>query len=177
MQKINEQTASISFVGITMKNAQKMWPEIKEVCSGKFAVGKFESESDDLAILDLGLALIALGIIQTKNLYPKDQADRLERYLFNELNANQSEYASREVQDYISAFTCGHDTQSCFEKLIIILLNRWLGENIDNIMIESMPGHGKCINLIVISFIMAALVQTPHYWSMIKENYELSEKS
>jgi len=69
---LDERTASKAFVAITMKNASNMWPDIKAKRMAPYVRGKLVTETDEVASLDLGLVLIALGINQIGNLFPKE---------------------------------------------------------------------------------------------------------
>ncbi|HBY09782.1 hypothetical protein A2274_00295 [candidate division WWE3 bacterium RIFOXYA12_FULL_43_11] len=175
---LDERTASKAFVAITMKNASNMWPDIKAKRMAPYVRGKLVTETDEVASLDLGLVLIALGINQIGNLFPKEQAERLTQYTFDELAVDKTGYSTNEVVDYIAALSEGKDAKDGFDNVITILLNQWFGKNTDTIMFKPISGSGVLvIDPIIKDFIFEAIALAPTFWDTIKGDYKLYENS
>ena len=156
-KKLTEQEAASLFVLYLVKDAQEAWPTIKKSLEESFE-GKFIVEKEDMiASFDLALAAIAQDLQALKNLFPKDQAERIEKWVFKSL-ANMEdwgEYAVDEVKKYSEKFQkdiqnikAGGDPLSAIPAR---LLQRWLGKNIQNFDVEM---NGKKTGIISPVFLM-----------------------
>lgn len=78
--EMTEQEAAARFVNYLMQAALKTWPTIKSTMQ-EFYKDKFTVEDEETAAYNLGLALIAQDLQAIPNLFPSDQAKRLEAWV------------------------------------------------------------------------------------------------
>lgn len=128
-----------------------------------------------MASLDLSLAAIALDLQAVKNLFPPEQASRIEELVFMDMN---DPWAIEEVKQYDAAFqkerTNGLDPLG-FSAVVGRLLRRWLGENIKNCEAEIGGKKTGFIEAMVMSVTFQTLGELAAAWNWkgIKDNVEL----
>jgi hypothetical protein len=102
---ITEQEISAEFVLYIIEEAQKAWPTVYKGFNNIFKQS-LEVENETMAAFDLALALIAQGLQPINNLFPKEQAKRIEKWVFKGIDSEEwGEYATQEVKEYINTFT------------------------------------------------------------------------
>ena len=132
-----EQEAAARFVQYLMQAAREAWPTI-ESSMKEFYKDKFIVEEEKIAAYNLGLALIAQDLQAVPNLFPPDQAKRLEEWVYDCVDIEDwGEYAKEEVKKYGEKFQ--HDLNNHENPIYAIparLLHRWLGKGIQNFDVE-----------------------------------------
>lgn len=176
-KKITEQEASSQFVLYLVKEAQSNWPVIHQKMKDNFG-DKFIVENDHMAAFDLALAAIAQELQAVKNLYPKEQAERIEKWVLDCINTEDwGEYAVSEVTKYAEKFQ--NDVQNInnggdpLSAIPARLLHRWLGSNIQNFEMETQgqkTGFLSPVLLMTVSGVLTAFLGT---WKRIKDEYKL----
>jgi hypothetical protein len=178
-KKLTEQEAASQFVLYIMKEAQDAWPTIHKSLKDSFKE-KFVVEDEKMATFDLALAAISQDLQAVKNLFPKDQAERIEKWVLKCIDTEDfGEYAVDEVKKYgekfqkdIQNINAGGDPLSAIPAR---LLHRWLGKNIQNFDVEmngKRTGIISPILLMIISSTLAAFLGT---WKKLKDNFNLIE--
>ena len=139
-KKLTEQEAALNFVGYIMNEASSIWPTIHEDLKNSFE-GQFVLEREKMANFDLALAAIALDLQAIKNLFPNNQAERIEKWVYECFNPlDWGEYAVEEIKKYGKEFQ--EHTPNMYvgtnplSAVSARLLHRWLGENIHNFEID-----------------------------------------
>src|SRR3989338_3586454 len=133
-----------------------------------------------MAAFDLALAAIAQDLQAVKNLFPKDQAERIEKWVLKCINTEDwGEYAVDEVKKYGEKFqkdiqnvNVGGDPLSAIPAR---LLQRWLGKNIQNFDVEINGKKTGFIDPILLMMISSTLAAFPGTWEKIKDNFNLIE--
>lgn len=179
-KKLDEQEAAIHFMSTVIEEAKGRWPNIYQVL--KEAHGeKFKIDDEEMAKFDLVLAAIAQGLQAVKNLFPKDQAERIKRFVlqygFTEKDLNA--YALSEIKQYSEQFqeavqtidVGGHPEEAMPGRL----LHRWLGKNIEKFLVEINGEKTDTISpilLMEVSVILSSFLKC-FSWKQIKDNYKL----
>ena len=177
--KITEQEAASRYVLYIMTEAQDAWPAIHKSLKDSFK-GKFVVEDEKMATFDLALAAIAQDLQAVKNLFPKEQAERIEKWVLKCIDTKDwGEYAVDEVNKYGEEFQKGiQNIIADGDPLSAIparLLHRWLGKNIQNFDVEM---HGKktgIISPILLLMISSTLAAFLGSWKKLKDNFNLIE--
>lgn len=178
-KSLTEQEAAAHFVLYITKEAQNTWPTIHKNLKDTFK-DKFIIEDEKTAAFDLALAAIAQDMQAVKNIFPKDQAERIEKWIISCLDTKDwGEYAIDEVIKYGEKFQkdiqnvgAGGDPLSAIPTR---LLMRWLGNNIHNFDVEM---NGKKTGIIspfllqMVSVLFFAFLGT---WKRLKDNFEIIE--
>ncbi len=144
MQKetLTEQEAASFFILYLTKKAQEVWPTIKKSLEDTFKERFMVTEEDVVASYDLALAAIAQDLQALKNLFPVDQAERIEKWIFKCLAnlEDWGEYSVDEVKRYSNAFQKSLNNIERYGNPIntipILLLYKVLGKNIENIEVK-----------------------------------------
>lgn len=178
-KKLTEQEAASHFILNIMKEAQSAWPEIYKSLKDSFKE-KFVVEDEKMAAFDLALAAIAQDLQAVKNLFPKDQAERIEKWVFKCIDTKDyGEYAVDEVKKYEEKFqidiqniNTGGDPLSAIPAR---LLQRWLGKNIQNFDVEMNGKKTGVISPVLLMMISSTLVAFLGTWKKIKDNFNLIE--
>lgn len=173
-KRLTEPEAASFFVQNITKEVQKTWPDIYHSLI-KFE-GKFVVENENKAVFDLVLAAIAQDLQSVKNLFPKDQADRIEKWIFKCIDTEEyGEYAVNEVKKYgerfqeeIQNIEAGGDPLSAIPGR---LLQRWLGRNIHNFTVKE-TGIVSPLLLMMVQAIVNSFIGI---WKTIKDNFKLVE--
>jgi len=178
-KKLTEQEAASHFVLYIIKEAQDVWPTIYKNLKDSFKE-KFVVEDEKIAAFDLALAAIAQDLQAVKNLFPKDQAERIEKWVLKCIDTEDwGEYAVDEVKKYGEKFqkdvqniSAGGDPLSAIPAR---LLQRWLGKNIQNFDVEmsgKKTGIISPVLLMMVSSMLAAFLGT---WKRLKDNFKIIE--
>jgi hypothetical protein len=176
---LTEQEAAAVLVGSSLRNTQHAWPTVynslKEVREEKFAVADESS-----AAFDLGLAAIALDLQAVKNLFPVEQAGRIENWVltwvWNFAATNgRGGYALDEVKKYGVAFQKESRIGAEFALGAIPgrLLHRWLGGTIKNFEFEIGGKKSGFINTMLMSETTSVLIGFSGFWKAFADKYKL----
>lgn len=174
-KKITEQEAASSFALHIVKETQDEWPAIYKKLKDSFKE-KFIIEDEKRAALDLALAVIALDLQAVKNLFPKDQAERIEKWVFKSIDVTDwGEYAVTEVKKYGEEFQKdilninGGDSLNGdpLSAISAHLLRRWLGKNIQNFNVTGF------VNPLLLLIITTHLAFLSGNWKRIKHNFKI----
>jgi len=178
-KKLSEQEASSHFVLYIIKEAQDAWPTIHKNLKESFK-DKFVVEDEKMAAFDLALAAIAQDLQAVKNLFPKDQAERIEKWVLKFIDTEDwGEYAVDEVKKYgdkfqkdIQNIKAGGDPLSAIPAR---LLQRWLGKNIQNFDVEMSGKKTGIISPVLLMMVSSMLAAFPGSWKKLKDDFNLIE--
>lgn len=180
-KKLTEQEASAQFVLYIMKEVRDAWPSIHKNLKDTFKE-KFTIEDENIARFDLALAAIAQDLQAVKNLFPKDQAERMYQWVLHCIDVPEyGEYAKEEVEKYSESFQKSIDkikqgeSENPLDTISTRLLHRWLGENIRNFEIEMDGKKTGIMSPIAVMMVTSILVAFVGTWKRIKENFKLVE--
>jgi len=99
-EKLSERKAATLCVLHIIKEAHDAWPAIYK----RLKEGFGEIENGRMAPVDLGLAAIARNIIAIRNVFSKEQSDRIQKWVLEYLDAEDwgeyGKYAVEEVKKY-----------------------------------------------------------------------------
>jgi hypothetical protein len=173
-KKLSESDAAYNFMQATIADVDSRWTDVygklQEYCGPDFRV-----KDEELAKFDLTLALIALNKRAIKNLFPSEQAQRLEAWTLESLNLlRYPDYAETEIALYGQAWEkafSGEDPRDVIVAIPSRLVRKWLGERI---RIFAMPTDaGDIVRPSLLLFMTSALMQFIGYWPFIKKHYRL----
>lgn len=178
-KKLTEQEAATQFVMYIVKEAQAAWPTIYKNLKDTFKE-KFIVEDETMAAFDLALAAIAQDLQAVKNLFPKDQGERIEKWVLKCIDTEGwGEYAIDEVKKYgekfqkaIEDINAGGDPLSAIPAR---LLHRWLGKNIKNFDVEINGKKTGIIDPILLMMVSGTLAAFPGIWKRLKDNFKIVE--
>lgn len=182
-KKLTEQEAASLFVLYLTKEAQDAWPTIKKSLEDAFKERFTLTEDDMMASYDLALAVIAQDLQALKNLFSKDQAERIEKWVLKCLDTKDwGEYAIPEVKKYTDAFQkCLNNIEQYgnpINVIPILLLYKWLGKNIDNLEVKINGKKTGFFDPIIVGMVTDILIrQFSGTWKkvIITGNVELVE--
>lgn len=178
-KRLTEQEAACLFVLDILKEAQGTWPTIHIQLKETFKEG-FVLEDEEMAAFDLALAAIAQDVQAVRNLFPKDQAERIQKWILKSVDSEAwGEYAIDEIKNYGIEFTkniqnieTGGDPLSAIPTR---LLQRWLGKNIQNfevVMNGKKTGIISPLLVMMVSNILAAFLGI---WKKLKDDFKIVE--
>ena len=178
-KKLTEQEAASHFVLYITKEAQSAWPTIYKSLQDSFK-DKFVVEDEIMAAFDLALAAIAQDLQAVKNLFPKDQAERIEKWVLKCIDTEDwGEYAVSEVKKYgekfqkdIQNINAGGDPLSAIPAR---LLQRWLGKNIQNFDVEMNGKKTGIISPVLLMMIYSTLAAFLGTWKKLKDDFNFIE--
>ncbi len=143
---LTEQQAASSFVRCMLEESARAWPSTYESlkeCSGN----KFVVEDEKMASFHWRLAAISLSLQGVRNLFPPEQASRIEKWIFTEMKDNR---AIDEVKQYDAAFQKGQAEElGPLGGVPGRLVDRWLGKNIRNCEAEIQGNKTGFIDVLV----------------------------
>lgn len=158
------------------------WQAIYERFRGALG-NRFQVEDERMASFDLALAATALDLQAVKNLFPPEQAGRIQHWVENLVNSKEwGEYAVSEVRAYgqifqkeVEAVGSGSDPMSAIPTR---LLHRWLGEGIRRfeVKVESGSQNIGIVDPLLVGMGVEALMPFVGIWKSIKDQYELIEE-
>ena len=180
---ITEQEAASLFILYLTKEAQDGWPTIKRSLEDSFKERFIVKEEDMVASYDLALAAIAQDLQALKNLFPEDQAERIEKWVYKCLGnlEDWGEYSVDEVKKYSNAFQkCLNNIQrygNPINTIPVLLLYKWLGKNIDNIEVEINGRKTGYFDPLIVAMVTNILVKFAGIWKkvIITDDVELVE--
>lgn len=169
---LTELEAASCFVRFILEASGRAWPNTYETLSRwQAAIGrKFVVQDERMASLDFSLAAIALNLQAVRNLFPPEQAKRIEERVFVDVNDS---WAVEELKQYDAAFQRGAaDGLDPLGAVVGRLLHRWLGENIKNCEAEIGGKKTGFIDAMVMSVTFDALGELAGAWNWkdIKDN-------
>lgn len=176
-KKLTEQEAASFFITHIIKEAESAWPiiykQLKETFKEKFVI-----ENEKKASFDLTLAAIAQDLQALKNLFPKDQAERIEKLVLKKFGSDiWGEYAVDEVKKYGEEFQKGiQNINAGGDPLGAIptrLIQRWLGKNIQNFDVKINGKKTGIIDPFLSDIIVGVLTAFIGTWKRIKDNFNL----
>lgn len=178
-KKLTEQEAASHFVLYIIKEAQDAWPTIHKNLKDSFKE-KFIIEDEKMAAFDLALAAIAQDLQAVKNLFPKDQAERIEKWVLKCIDTEDwGEYAVDEVKKYGETFqkdiqniSAGGDPLSVIPTR---LLQRWLGKNIQNFDVEMSGKKTGIISPVLLMMVSSTLAAFLGTWKRLKDDFKIVE--
>lgn len=180
---LTEQEAAMYFVADLVTETKDAWPAIYKELKGAFEE-KFVIEDERMAPFDLALAAIALNLQAPKNLFPKDQAERIEKWVFKYIDEiwremateEWGDYAVEEVKKYAEKFQKAVEhLENPTSAIPARLLHRWLGRGIENFEVEMNGEKTGIISLQLIMMATAALSRFIGFWKSIKNDFDLVE--
>lgn len=179
-KKLTEQDVATYFIVNTIKEARDAWPFVYKELNDRFDQ-KFIIEDEKQAAFDLTLASIAWDMQSLKNLFPRDRAERIEKWVFELLYSEDlGEYAAQEVKEYNEEYK--KELQNIDEggdPLTVIparLIKRWLGKNIKNFNTESSKKKIGTINPLLVAIVTSMLVTVlGGTCKVIKDNFKITE--
>ncbi len=178
-EKTTEQLASAHVVTAVMETVQNLWPrlysELRDNCGHEFEV-----DDEMMARFDLALAAIALDAQALKNLFPKEQAARLFRWLLRAVDSPEyGAYAKQEIHEYQQAFETGvENIDGCEDPLSSIaarLLHRWLGKGLRSFEVKTAEEGSGFINPMLIMHVQSILLSFSGGWKRISNDFKLEE--
>lgn len=179
-KKLTEQEAAFSFILYLTKETQDAWPTIKKGLEDTFKESFIVTKEDIVASYDLALAAIAQDLQALKNIFPTDQAERIEKWIFKCIDTeNWGEYAVDEVKKYSEKFQKGvENIEVGGDPLSAIpgrLLYRWLGQGLKNFEVEINGKKTGVISPVLLSITMRILASFAGTWKRITDKFELTE--
>jgi len=178
-KKLTEQEAASHFVLCIIKEARDTWPafhkQLKESFKEKFVV-----EDEKMAAFDLALAAIAEDLQAVKNLFPKDQGERIKKWVLKCIDTGDfGKYAIDEVEKYIEKFQeAVEDIKVGGDPLSAIparLLHRWLGRNIKNFDVEINGKKTGIIDPFLLMMISSMITTFIGTWKSLKDKFNFIE--
>ncbi len=186
-QQLSELKISTDFVFYVTQESKKAWPTIyrsfKDIYKDKFTV-----MDEMMAPYDLSLAAVAENLQSVRNIFPKAQAERIEKWIKQCIDIkNYGEYALAEVKKYDEMFNKTiNDTMTNsgefqgmnpLDTLAVCLLHRWLGANIRKFEVELNGKKTGVIDPILIEMITSMLISLVIQWKKLKEDFEIVEEN
>jgi hypothetical protein len=103
---LSEQEVVTHFVSLVLEETKRKWPSIYESYKSHLHDGSFAVRDEIRAPYDLCFATIALNLESIQNLYPSEQANRIESKLLKYLSqiVGWGSYAANEVRRYTELF-------------------------------------------------------------------------
>lgn len=178
-KKLTEQEAAAQFVLHIMRETQVAWPTIRKSLKDTFKE-KFIVEDETMAAFDLALAAIAQDLQAVRNLFPNDQAERIKKWVYQFIDTEDwGEYAVAEVKKYgekfqidIQNINAGGDPLSAIPARLV---QRWLGQNIHNFVVEMNGDKTGIISPVLLMMIGGTLSAFLGTWKRIKNDFKLVE--
>lgn len=160
-----------------MIEAKDAWPTIYKSLKKSFKK-KFVVKNETMAAFDLALAAIVQDLQAVKNLFPTEQAERIEEWVLEFIDSKDywGEYAVNEVKKYGEIFQ--NEIQTGGDPLSVIpgcLLHRWLGENIKNFDVEMNGKKTGVISPILLMMVSSTLIAFLGTWKRLKDKFKLVE--
>lgn len=103
-QQISEMIATGRYIKQLFERSTAQWPKIKHTVEKIFPEKEFSVRDDTWPIYDLSLAVTGLELQVIRNLFPAEQAARIERWIDVCFELPPDEYARSEVAEYDRMF-------------------------------------------------------------------------
>lgn len=176
-----EQEAAALFVVSILRETQHAWPTVysnlKESREEKFVL-----EDESMAVFDLGLAAIAQDLQAVKNLFPSEQADRIEKWVLTWVlkcfdTHDWGDYAVDEVKKYGAEFQKESRIGAEFALGAIPgrLLHRWLCKGIKNLEGEIGGEKTGFIDTMLMAEVTNQVIGFSGIWKRFKDDFDLVE--
>jgi len=168
---ITELEAAAQFVTLILRESRTAWPQIKRDIESMF-IPEFAAADEMMAPLDLALASIALHTRSARNLFPKGQASRIEKWILRCINSDQyGEYTTNEVRRYWELMSKKPDAHPLdfMNDVSLRLLLRWAGGRTTNLVGE----HGYFEPLVLLYLSDAITDIGLMYWTTLKHSRTL----
>lgn len=124
---MTEQQVASYFVRCMLEESARAWPSTHEALKASLE-SKFVVEDEKMASFNWFLAAISLGLQGVKDTFEQEQASRIEKWIFIDMN---DQWAIDEVKQYQAAFQKGRE-ENPLGGVPGRLLHRWLGKNLRN---------------------------------------------
>ena len=177
---ITEQEAVVSYLQGSLENARSNWPEIRNNLKSTFG-NQFVVKDEAVATFDLYLAIIAMDLQSLPNLFPIEQAKRIEHFILKCLGRIEEwgKYSVEEVQAYSTLFRDElkniNTTGDPIAAVPARLLHRWLGDGIwkfESIIQGKRTGF---IDALVLSMTLNSVAKFCGFWKGAKDKFEIVE--
>lgn len=169
-KKLTEQEAASHFVIYITKKVQGAWPGVYKSLQDSFG-DKFVVEDEIMASYDLALAAIAENLQAVKNVFPKDQAERIEKWVSKVFDAGDwREYSVDEIKKYGEKFR-----ENPLGAVSSRLLCRWLGNNIRNFEVEFLGKKTGTINQLLVMMTAEIISNFIFLWEKLKDDFDIVE--
>lgn len=179
--EMTEQEAVGRFILDILQGIKVKWPEITASFAELF---KDKVVLDEvMAMYDFTLAAIALNIKPIDNLFPKPQAERINKLITNHLSQINKEtmgtYALDEVMGYRKELEIPLEKikggENPLEAMSVRLLGRWLGDDLGRFEVEFNGKKTGYISPLLVMLLTEKIIAFLGFWKRISENYNLIE--
>jgi len=169
-KRLSEWEAASEFVLSVIGGAENSWPKSYKSLQKLFPQ-KFIVKDEKKAALDLALAIIAMDLQALKNLFPKEQANRIEQWCLNLIEGafkSFGRYPIMEIEQYQRDFN-----RDPVNKTSAHLFSRWVGEDIERFTVEIRGQKTNTIGPLYLLPVSYMLASSLGYWKKIKDGVEL----
>lgn len=175
-KKITEEEASRQFVLAKVQEGKKFWTMTYSTLKDQFGE-KAIIQNEDMGVLDLFLAKIALHIQSLKNLFPSEQASRIHKYMLKYVNSPEyGDYAMSEIMEYDRIYNESiKSEENPVDAVAARLLRRWFGANITDFDVELGNKKTGIISPLLVMFATMVITEGSG-WKIIKDNFNIVEK-
>lgn len=178
-KKITEQEAATQSVLSALSETKNAWPTIYKALRESHG-DKFVVEDETMAAFDLSLAAITQELQVVRNLFAKDQADRLYRWVLHSVDSPEyGEYAKEEIKEYDEVFQRGLKNielgESPLDAIPARLLHRWLGKKLKDFEVEIRGRKTGVISPLLVMHVTSILTASLGTWKGVKKNFKLVE--
>ena len=175
-KKVTEEEASRQFVLAKVQHALEAWPETYASLRRTFGA-EFAVQDEVMAPFDLLLASMTVDIKSLRNLFPREQADRIRKYILKYARSPEyGKYTMDEIKAYEKVYDKSLKEPSLpTDAVAARLLHRWLGANIRRFEVEVGGKKAGVISPLLVMAAMAAVTENPA-WKVIKDNFELVKR-
>lgn len=175
-KKLTEQEAAAQFVFYIFTESWDVWPIIHKDLKDGFKEG-FIVEDENMAAFNFALAAIAQDLQAVKNLFPHDQAERIEKLVLRCVDVEYGGYAIDEVKKYSNQFQMAiQNISSDCNALDTIpgrLLQRLLGKNIKNFCVKMNNQMTDMVSPILIVVFSGIFINILGTWKKLKDNFNI----
>ena len=137
-----------------------------------------------MAPFDLTLASIAENLQAVRNVFPKEQAERIEKWILKCVDTEDfGKYALSEIKKYDEMFqkslnetnnkTSVFNHTNPLDIISVCLLNKWLGKELRNFETEIGGKKTGVISPVLVSMTSHILINFVINWKKIKEDFDL----
>lgn len=184
-KQLTEQMVAAEFNLYIMGETQKNWKEIYNTYKKTYG-DKFTVTDEIMAPYDLALASIAENIQVVNNVFPKEQAERIKKWILKLVDTEDyGEYSLGEIKKYEDMFIKSVDDNARqsgsfngINPLAIIttcLLNQWLGDSFRDFDVVVNGKKTGVVDPILMDLTNHILMTYIYDWKKIKENFDLVE--
>jgi hypothetical protein len=175
---LTEQEAAVYSIGFHLNKAQQKWPYIFDLFKTAYPE-KFRVRDETMAQYELFLYAIAFDLQVVHNLYPKEQASRIERWVLKSLGREKEwgEYSVCQVNMYSSQLRDleSTDADNPFTAVSMNLLHHWLGEDLRNFEAEIDGQKLGIYDTLFTCMAMGIPLLVVGFWKSTNSRFELVE--